>query len=35
MAAFLENPDPETLDADCLAQHRPAAFFVGLTGPTP
>jgi hypothetical protein len=35
MAAFLDNPDPQALDAACLAAHRPAPFFVGLTGPAP
>jgi pimeloyl-ACP methyl ester carboxylesterase len=35
MAAFLDNPDPQALDADCLKLHRPAPFFVGLTGPSP
>jgi pimeloyl-ACP methyl ester carboxylesterase len=35
MAAFLDDPDPETLDASCLKEHRPAPFFVGLTGPPP
>jgi hypothetical protein len=35
MAAFLDDPDPETLDSGCLKQHRPAPFFVGLTGPSP
>jgi pimeloyl-ACP methyl ester carboxylesterase len=35
MAAFLDNPHPDTLDADCLTQHRPAPFFVGFAGPSP
>jgi pimeloyl-ACP methyl ester carboxylesterase len=35
MAAFLDNPVPQTLDASCLTPHRPAPFFVGLTGPAP
>ena len=35
MAAFLDNVNPEGLDATCLAQHRAAPFFVGLTGPAP
>jgi pimeloyl-ACP methyl ester carboxylesterase len=35
MAEFFENPVAETLDAGCLTRHRPAPFFVGLTGPSP
>jgi len=35
MAAFLDAPVPERLDAQCLARHRPTAFFVGMTGPAP
>jgi pimeloyl-ACP methyl ester carboxylesterase len=35
MAQFLDDAKPETLDASCLEQHRPAPFFVGLTGPAP
>jgi hypothetical protein len=35
MAAFLDNPVPQALDASCLKRHRPAPFFVGLTGPSP
>jgi pimeloyl-ACP methyl ester carboxylesterase len=35
MAQFLDDSRPETLDAACLEQHRPAPFFVGLTGPAP
>jgi pimeloyl-ACP methyl ester carboxylesterase len=35
MAAFFDNPDTDALDARCLGQHRPAPFFVGLTGPAP
>jgi hypothetical protein len=35
MAAFLDSANPEGLDAGCLAQHRAAPFFVGLTGPAP
>ena len=35
MAEFLDGAAPETLDASCLARHRPTPFFVGLTGPAP
>ncbi len=35
IAKFLDDPVPEALDAACLAQHRPAPFFVGLSGPSP
>ncbi|HLZ98193.1 MAG TPA: alpha/beta hydrolase [Steroidobacteraceae bacterium] len=35
MARFLEDAAPETLDAGCLASHRPPPFFVGSTGPAP
>jgi pimeloyl-ACP methyl ester carboxylesterase len=35
MATFLDDPRPDALDAACLAQHRPAPFFVSLTGPAP
>jgi pimeloyl-ACP methyl ester carboxylesterase len=35
MAQFLDDAQPKTLDAACLEQHRPAPFFVGLTGPSP
>jgi pimeloyl-ACP methyl ester carboxylesterase len=35
MAKFLDDANPEVLDATCLEQHRPAPFFVGLTGPSP
>jgi pimeloyl-ACP methyl ester carboxylesterase len=35
MAQFLDSGDPSTLDASCLERHRPAPFFVGLTGPAP
>ncbi len=35
MAEFLDHPVPESLDAACLERHRPAPFFVGLTGPSP
>jgi pimeloyl-ACP methyl ester carboxylesterase len=35
MAEFLDAAAPETLDATCLEQHRPAPFFVSMTGPPP
>jgi pimeloyl-ACP methyl ester carboxylesterase len=35
MAEFLQDAAPEKLDATCLEQHRPAAFFVSMTGPSP
>jgi pimeloyl-ACP methyl ester carboxylesterase len=35
MAAFLDHPNPEGLDASCLDLHRPTPFFVDLTGPAP
>jgi len=35
MARFLEAPDPARLDASCLERHRPAPFFVRLSGPAP
>lgn len=35
MAEFLDGAAPESLDSGCLARHRPAAFFVGPTGPAP
>jgi pimeloyl-ACP methyl ester carboxylesterase len=35
IAQFLNDAVAETLDATCLEQHHPAAFFVGLTGPSP
>jgi pimeloyl-ACP methyl ester carboxylesterase len=35
MAQFLDDVRPEALDATCLERHRPAPFFVGLTGPSP
>ncbi len=35
MAQFLKDAKPEALDASCLDLHRPAPFFVGLTGPAP
>jgi pimeloyl-ACP methyl ester carboxylesterase len=35
MAEFLDTASPETLDASCLDRHRPAPFFVNMTGPSP
>jgi len=35
MAEFLSDVPPERLDADCLKQQAPPAFFVSLTGPAP
>jgi pimeloyl-ACP methyl ester carboxylesterase len=35
IAAFLDDPKPQALNADCLRVHRPAPFFVTLTGPPP
>jgi pimeloyl-ACP methyl ester carboxylesterase len=35
MAEFLDAAAPEKLDASCLNEHRPAPFFVGMTGPAP
>ena len=35
MAEFLDAAAPEKLDAACLGQHRPAAFFISMTGPAP
>ena len=35
MAQFLDDANPQMLDASCLELHRPAPFFVGLTGPSP
>lgn len=35
MAAFLDSAAPKRLDAACLDAHRPAAFFVSMTGPAP
>ena len=35
MAEFLDAPVPEKIDAGCLERHRPAPFFVGMTGPAP
>jgi pimeloyl-ACP methyl ester carboxylesterase len=35
MAAFLDSAAPALLDAACLDRHRPADFFVSMTGPAP
>ncbi|MGB6356792.1 MAG: alpha/beta hydrolase [Steroidobacteraceae bacterium] len=35
MAEFLDTAAPEKLDAACLDEHRPAPFFVSMTGPAP
>jgi pimeloyl-ACP methyl ester carboxylesterase len=35
VAAFLDAPDPQALDAACLEEHRPAPFFIGSSGPAP
>ena len=35
MAEFLDASTPEKLDAGCLKRHRPAPFFVSMTGPAP
>ena len=35
MAAFLDSAAPTLLDATCLDRHRPAPFFVNMTGPAP
>jgi pimeloyl-ACP methyl ester carboxylesterase len=35
MAEFLDAAAPEKLDAACLERHRPAPFFVSMTGPAP
>jgi hypothetical protein len=35
MAEFLNTAAPEKLDAACLKQQSPPAFFVSLTGPAP
>jgi pimeloyl-ACP methyl ester carboxylesterase len=35
MAEFLDAAAPEDVDATCLEQHRPAPFFVSMTGPSP
>jgi pimeloyl-ACP methyl ester carboxylesterase len=35
MAEFLDDPRAAALDAACLNEHRPAAFFLGVSGPAP
>jgi hypothetical protein len=35
IAQFLDSAAPKLLDATCLDRHRPAAFFVSMTGPAP
>jgi pimeloyl-ACP methyl ester carboxylesterase len=35
MAEFLDNAEPEKLDATCLERHTAAPFFVRSTGPSP
>jgi pimeloyl-ACP methyl ester carboxylesterase len=35
IAQFLDSAAPKLLDAACLDAHRPAAFFVSMTGPAP
>jgi len=35
MAVFLDRAMPEKLDASCLQRHRPAPFFVSMSGPAP
>jgi pimeloyl-ACP methyl ester carboxylesterase len=35
MAEFLDSAAPTQLDAACLDRHRPAPFFVNMTGPAP
>jgi pimeloyl-ACP methyl ester carboxylesterase len=35
MAQFLDDPAPESLDARCLDEDRPAPFFISPTGPAP
>jgi pimeloyl-ACP methyl ester carboxylesterase len=35
MAEFLDAAAPENLDASCLERHRPAPFFMSMTGPAP
>ena len=35
MAEFLDSANPAGLDATCLQRHRPAPFFVSMTGPAP
>jgi pimeloyl-ACP methyl ester carboxylesterase len=35
MRAFLENLDPETLDASCLEREQASPFFLDFSGPSP
>jgi pimeloyl-ACP methyl ester carboxylesterase len=35
MADFFDAADPRALDVTCLERHRPAPFFVDMTGPAP
>lgn len=35
LRAFLENPSPEDLDADCLQQEHSSPFFLDFNGPAP
>lgn len=35
LAEFLDAADPQALHVTCLDQHRPAPFFINLTGPAP
>jgi len=34
-ADFLDNPEPDKLDAGCLDRHTPQPFFLSMTGPAP
>jgi pimeloyl-ACP methyl ester carboxylesterase len=35
IATFLDDADPKSLKADCLAAERPTPFFLTLLGPGP
>jgi pimeloyl-ACP methyl ester carboxylesterase len=35
LRSFLNEPDPESLDAECLADEAPTPFFVDFQGPAP
>lgn len=35
MAQFLNDPEPQRLDARCLDRHRPPPFFLSTAGPAP
>jgi hypothetical protein len=35
LRAFLEAPQPSTLDATCLEDEPPTPFFLSLLGPAP